>query len=202
MWRMSGDFWDVWAQLYDHFAGLAEWADRRVPRGFPDADMLPVGSLRLNQRKPPGSHWTRFRHDEQITLMTLWCMARSPLFVGGNLPDNDDWTLALLTNNEVLAVDQRSEGGRELFHREDQIGWTARVPHSQDLYVALFNASPGKETGTKPAVVSVDLTDLEIKGSCNVRDLWSHKDLRPVAGAIRATIPSHGAVLYRLHPNP
>jgi alpha-galactosidase len=202
MWRMSGDFWDVWSQLHNQFAGLAAWADRPVTRGFIDADMLPVGSLRLNRPRPPGGHWTRFTHDEQITLMTLWCIARSPLFAGGNLPDNDPWTLSLLTNEEVLAVDQHSEGNRQFFSRYDQIGWTARVPDSKDVYVALFNASPEKEIEAKPVVLTAHLADLGIQGRCNVRDLWSHKDLAVACKTISATIPSHGAVLYRLHPNP
>jgi hypothetical protein len=202
IWRMSGDFWDVWSQLYAHFAGLAAWADRHVPHGFADGDMLPIGGLRLEQAKPRGGHWTRFTHDEQITLMTLWCIARSPLFAGGNLPDNDEWTLSLLTNDEVIAVDQHSEGNRQCFCHDEQIGWTARVPDSWDVYVALFNTSPAKGTATQPAPVTVRLSDLRIRGHCGVRDLWSHKDLSPATDAITATIPSHGAVLYRLHPEP
>src|SRR5262249_45395418 len=90
MWRMSGDFWDNWRQLHNQFEGLATWADRKVPHGLADADMLPIGAIRLERPKPPAAHWTKFTHDEQITLMTLWCIARSPLFVGGNMPDNDD----------------------------------------------------------------------------------------------------------------
>jgi len=200
MWRMSGDFWDVWPQLHKQFGGLAEWADRRVPRGFVDADMLPIGALRLERPKPPGGHWTRFTHDEQITLMTLWCIARSPLFAGGNLPDNDQFTLSLLTNDEVLAVDQHSEGNRQFFRHGDQIGWTARVPDSKDVYLALFNAAPANGAATQPAAVSVRLNDLGIRGRCQVRDLWSHKELEQAADTLTATIPSHGAVLYRLQP--
>jgi hypothetical protein len=143
LWRMSGDFWDVWRQLYAHFDDLAAWADRRVPHGFPDADMLPIGSLRLERANPKAGHWTRFTHDEQMTLMTLWCIARSPLFVGGNLPDNDEWTISLLTNDEVLAVDQHSQGNRQFFRDGDRIGWTARAADSKDVYVALFNGSDG-----------------------------------------------------------
>ena len=202
MWRMSGDFWDVWRQLYGQFDGLAKWADRKVPRGYVDADMLPVGAIRLDRPNPPGGHWTRFTHDEQITLMTLWCIARSPLFAGGNLPDNDEWTLSLLTNDEVLAVDQRSEGNHQFLRDGDRIGWTARVPDSKDVYVALFNASPATGPATQPVEITVNLKDLRLQGRCGVRDLWSHKDLDPSDDAISASIPSHGAVLYRLHPQP
>src|SRR5207248_4506497 len=74
MWRMSGDFWDTWPALYRHFAPFAEWADRRVPFGFTDGDMLPVGAIRVRQSDT--LHPTRFTRDEQITLMTLWSIAR------------------------------------------------------------------------------------------------------------------------------
>ena len=201
MWRMSGDFWDVWRQLEGHFDALAAWSDRHIEHGFADGDMLPIGSLRLERPKPPGGHWTRFTHDEQITLMTLWSIARSPLFAGGNLPDNDAWTLSLLTNDEVIAVDQHSSDNHCLFRHGDQVVWTAKAPEGDDIYVAIFNAAkPGQAPqSTQPAVIEVTLDDLKIKGPCRVRDLWTRQDLGVVKDRISASINSHGAVLYRVH---
>jgi hypothetical protein len=134
LWRISDDFWDRWLALYDQFGRLAAWNPHRRPGAWPDADMLPLGTLVLGERT------TRFTPDEQRTLMTLWSIARSPLMHGGDMTKTDDFTLSLLTNDEVLAVNQRSTNNRPLFRRDDLIAWTADVPGSSDKYLALFNA--------------------------------------------------------------
>lgn len=136
LWRISDDFWDSWPALYEQFERLRNWNPHRGPGHWPDADMLPLGVLDLGRRT------TRFTPDEQHTLMTLWCIARSPLMHGGDMTKMDDFTLSLLTNDEVLAVNQRSSGNRELFHRGSHIAWVADVPDSADKYLAVFNA-PG-----------------------------------------------------------
>ncbi len=134
LWRISDDFWDTWASLQEQFARLRNWNPHRTPGAWPDADMLPFGVLNLGQRP------TRFTRDEQTTVMTLWSIARSPLMHGGDMTKMDDFTLSLLTNDEVLAVNQHSANNRPLFERDELIGWTADVPGSPDKYVALFNA--------------------------------------------------------------
>jgi alpha-galactosidase len=134
LWRISDDFWDNWPALHEQFARLKNWNPHRRPGSWPDADMLPFGVIDLGRRT------TRFTRDEQYTVMTLWSIARSPLMHGGDMTKMDDFTLSLLTNDEVLAVNQRSENNRPLFDRDNLIGWTADVPGSADKYVALFNA--------------------------------------------------------------
>lgn len=134
MWRMSNDFWDAWPQLKDQFARCQNWTPFRGEGHWPDADMLPLGAI----RQPNG--WTNFTKDEQVTHMTLWCIARSPLFFGGYLPKNDKFTLSLITNPEVLAINQKSQNGRQISRADDLIVWVADVPKSKDKYVALFNA--------------------------------------------------------------
>lgn len=134
LWRISDDFWDNWPALYEQFARLNHWNAHRAPGAWPDADMLPFGVIDLGKRT------TRFTKDEQYTVMTLWSIARSPLMHGGDMTKMDDFTLSLLTNDEVLAVNQSSENNRPLFDRDNLIGWTADVPGSPDKYVALFNA--------------------------------------------------------------
>jgi len=134
MWRISNDFWDAWPQLKEQFARCHNWTPYRGEGHWPDADMLPLGAI----RQPDG--WTNFTKDEQITHMTLWCIARSPLFFGGYLPKNDPFTLSLITNPEVLAVNQRSANNRQAWREDDLIVWAADVPGSRDKYVALFNA--------------------------------------------------------------
>jgi alpha-galactosidase len=134
LWRISDDFWDRWLALHDQFHRLEAWNPHRLQGAWPDADMLPLGLINLGERR------TRFTPDEQRTMMTLWCVARSPLLFGGDLTRLDEATLALITNDEVLAVDQASEGNRPLFNRDDLIGWTARLKAGGDTVLALFNA--------------------------------------------------------------
>jgi hypothetical protein len=139
LWRISNDFWDDWGALYAQFQRLKDWTPFRGPGHWPDADMLPLGNIRTWQEKDA---WTHFSHDELYTLMTLWSIARSPLIIGGNMPRNDDFTLSLLTNDEIIAVNQDSASNRELFEREGFRGWLADVPGSADKYLALFNTRP------------------------------------------------------------
>ncbi|MBN2590889.1 MAG: glycoside hydrolase family 27 protein [Sedimentisphaerales bacterium] len=220
MWRISNDFWDTWSGLYAQFKRLDDWTPYRGPGHFPDADMLPIGNLRTWQEN---NSWTRFTEDEQITLMTLWSIARSPLIIGGHMPNNDEFTLSLLTNDELIEVNQNSTNNKQLFNQENHIVWVADVPDSEDKYVAFFNARPapaprgrgrrggfGSQRGATPTVVdpsemepaeiSISLSDLEISGQCKVRDLWEHNDLGTVSEKITATVNSHGAVLYRITP--
>jgi hypothetical protein len=140
MWRISGDFWDNWAQLFSQFDRVRDWTPFRAPGHFPDADMLPIGVLQI------GKSPTHFTRDEQFTLMSLWSIARSPLMIGADLTKLDDFTLSLVTNDEVIAVNQNSTNNHELFHRNGFYGWVADVPGSADKSLALFNtrAKPGE----------------------------------------------------------
>ena len=137
MWRISDDIWDLWHStvqypqgLGDQFQNVAKWAGLAKPGHWPDADMLPLGYL------GPAPGWekarqTRLSHDEQRLLMTLWCIFPSPLMVGGRLPSADDWTLSLLTNPEVLAMDQHSTGPfDEGFHMHRGQPGTMLAEHS------------------------------------------------------------------------
>ncbi|HVU34386.1 MAG TPA: hypothetical protein VHE61_13205, partial [Opitutaceae bacterium] len=133
MWRISDDFWDRWLSLREQFGRLAKWNPYRLPGAWPDADMLPLGVVDLDSRA------SRFSPDEQRTLMTLWSIARSPLMHGGDMTRTDPATLALLTNDEVLAVDQHSVNNRRLFDHDGLIAWIAQPPESNDRYFAVFN---------------------------------------------------------------
>jgi len=137
LWRISDDFWDVWSTLYDQFKRFHDWTPYRGPGHWPDGDMLPLGNIRTMQ----AANWTRFTTNEQRTLMTTWSIARSPLIMGGHLPNNDAHTLSLLTNSEVIAVNQHSSNNRQLFRQNDKIAWVADVPDSAVKYVALINAN-------------------------------------------------------------
>jgi hypothetical protein len=128
--------------------------------------------------------------------MTLWSICRSPLIFGGDLPQTDAFTLSLLTNDDVLAVDQHSSGGRQLFRDGDLIAWTADADGSSDKYLAVFNARDGADV--QPAAVSVSLKDIGFDGTCKVRDLWKAQDLGVFAQKFEPLVAPHGAGLYRV----
>ena len=168
LWRISDDFWDRWLALYGQFGRLDKWTPYRVPGAWPDADMLPLGLINLGERT------TRFTPDEQRTLMTLWCIARSPLMHGGDMVKTDDVTLALLTNAEVLAVNQDSANNHALFNHDDLIAWIADVPGSPDKYLAVFNArdrvalTPANAvfaSGAMSAKTEAAAVDVDVRGA-------------------------------------
>ena len=186
MWRISDDFWDEWPLLEAQFTRLENWTPWRAPGAWPDADMLPLGRLALGERD------SRFTPPEQRTLMTLWSIARSPLIMGGDLRHLDEATLALLTNREVLQVNQRSIGNCPHFVADGQRVWTARAEDGDDLYLALFNLTDSaRETG-------VMLRQIGAQGPVMLRDLWEGRDLGRADDRIAATLPAHGAALYQL----
>jgi hypothetical protein len=191
MWRISDDFWDNWSLLKEQFQRCADWAPFSGGGHYPDADMLPLGAIRASKN----SH-THFTKDEQYTLMTLWSICRSPLIFGGDLPQTDAFTLSLLTNDEVLAVDQHSSRGRQLFRHGDLIAWIADADNSSDRYLAVFSVRD--ETGDQPVAVSVLLKDIGFDGPCKVRDLWKARDLGVFAKTFEPLVAPHGAGLYRV----
>lgn len=187
MWRISDDFWDDWKLLEAQFTRLENWSRYARPGAWPDADMLPLGRLALGQRD------TKFTPDEQRTLMTLWGIARSPLIMGGDLRHLDAPTRALLTNREVIAVNQASTENRPWFVADNRPVWTARSPFGQH-YVALFN------TGDKPGEAAFDLRHLGYRDKVRVRNLWEGKDEGTSPLRLARTLPPHGAALYRVIP--
>ncbi len=155
MWRISGDFWDSWGALYSQFSRMNNWTPFRAAGHWPDADMIPFG----NVRAWTADGWTHFTPDEHYTLMSLWCIGRSPLILGGNLPKNDDFTVSLLTNDEVIAVNQNSINNKQLFNTNHHVGWVADVPGSKDKYVAVFNLSPAPPPGRSRRGNPVEMAD-------------------------------------------
>jgi alpha-galactosidase len=190
LWRISDDFWDNWKSLEEQFARLEKWNPHRIPGAWPDADMLPLGVLELGKRS------THFNVREQTTVMTLWSIARSPLMFGGDMTKLDALTLSLLTNDEVLAVNQRSLNNRPLFDRDGLVAWTADVPGSPDKYLAVFNATEA------PAPVRVALSDLGLPPKARARNLWRHADVGVVGPEFAPVVQPHDAGLYRIKAVP
>lgn len=198
MWRITDDFWDTWPLLKNMFERCEVW-QRHVGQGnWPDCDMLPLNKL----GKGFGSEWqTRLTHDEQKTMLTLWCIFRSPLMIGTDLVQLDDWTLKLLTNDEVLGLEKNSHGAYQLRRSEEDCIWASYVngcPHKESgVNLAMFNLSDSERE------VSVKLSDIRgiQEGTIYfVRDLWEKNNLFPLDGGaeLSLTIPAHGASLLLL----
>jgi len=133
MWRITDDFWDSWDLLRAMFERLDVWTPFRGPGHFPDADMLPIGIVEF--KRP-----TRFTKEEQYTLMSLWAIGRSPLILGADMTQLDDFTKEILTNPDMLKVNQESTNNHQVSRDKNIVVWTADVPNSKDKYIALFNA--------------------------------------------------------------
>ena len=192
MWRISDDFWDDWKLLKKQFDYTRDWAEYVGKNNtWPDADMLPLGHLRVTAKEGGGSV-SKFTADEQQTMMTLWCIFRSPLVFGGDLPSNDAATTALISNDEVLAVDQHSAGNRQAFASETVRAWKAEIPGTAERYVAIFNL------GESSAKVNLPWNKLGITASSpEIRDLWAQTSLGKKTG-VQVNLRPHASVLYRV----
>jgi hypothetical protein len=192
MWRISDDFWDEWRLVRQQFDFVRDWARFVGARHtWPDADMLPFGRLRMTDSLARGRP-SRLTRDEQRTVMTLWSIARSPLIMGGDLVALDDTTRALLTNDEVLAVDQHGDMPRQVLDTEGLRVWISKVGRGDERYIAVFNLDNVQRRIDLPWT-SVGLR----RGSYAVRDLWARRSLGQ-ADALRAELAPHGSVLFRL----
>jgi len=194
LWRISNDFWDRWEDLKAQFENCKRWAPYASAGCWPDADMLPLGHIGIRAERGIDRQ-SLLTHDEQYTLMTLWSICRSPLMYGGDLPTMDDFTLRLLTNEEVLAVNQASRNNRELSRQDDGIViWSADKLDASGIYLALFNV------GDESAFAEVALSSLGAQESYELRDLWNRTDTGVVQKEFRQQINPHAAKLYELRP--
>lgn len=193
MWRMADDFWDNWDMVLHMFDYAKSWEGVGGPGHWPDCDMIQIG--KLSKRGPVGpERYSRFTEDELYTHMNFWCLYRSPLMLGGNLPENREIERKLFTNEEVIAVNQKGENPRQLYKDSSSMVWVSNVQGSKDVYVGLFNiANTAHE-------VSVDLSSLGLKGKVVVRDLWKKADAGTFKKQFKQTINAHGSVLLKLSP--
>lgn len=192
MWRITDDFWDKWELLYDMFGRAEKWCIHTGGQCYPDADMLPVGAI-LQDYDPDNR--TKFTRDEQITMMTLWSIFRSPLMIGGELTKTDDFTLGLLTNEGILEMHKNARHSHQVWRREikgtEHILWTAASSDGEGQYVAVFNA------GERDSEIKIPLADLEIYAPVKGCELWSG-DSMSADREILASIPSHGAKAFKI----
>jgi alpha-galactosidase len=201
MWRISDDYWDHWGpwpghewsmSLHDQFANAAKWMSvRRVPGHWPDADMLPLGNFPQPGAGDPRR--TRLTPDEQVSMMTLWAMFRSPLMMGGDLLTTDKATTRLLTNTDIIAIDQHSRDNRAIITKPDLAVWTARPEGGDDYFLAVFNLADA------PQQLSFAWKELGIEeGRYNATDLWSKDKQKGLSSFNLKDLRPHACVVVRL----
>jgi alpha-galactosidase len=212
MWRISDDHWDVWTAPHkpgegefpfgvrDAFDRLAAWAPHTKPGAWPDEDMLPEGSLAPH----PGwgeARQSRYTKDEQRTEFTLWAISRSPLVLGTNLTKLDDFTRSLITNKDVLEMNQRAvESGQGLMPMKvgnsdsfPQRYWYARTAgRHPKQYMAVFNLDDNPTKSDLPWMV-FHLTDKPHA----VFDIWNQRRI-PAAKTLHVELAPHGSALFRV----
>jgi hypothetical protein len=172
-----------WTKVVVRFTDAPKWAAFAGNGGWNDLDSLEIGN---------GDN-DGLTVDERRTVMTLWAISCSPLILGSDLTKLDESDLALLTNAEVLAVDQAGAVATPFSQAGKQQVW--RVKNADGSYtVALFNL------GDAEAKVAVAWSDLGLNSAAAVRDLWEHKDLGKLDGGYEATVAPHGCRLLRVRP--
>jgi hypothetical protein len=195
MWRMADDFWDSWKELLKMFDYARQWEGVGDSGHWPDCDMMQIG--RVSKRGPVGpERWSRFTAEELRTHMTFWCIYRSPLILGGNLPENRPLETQLLNNPEVLAVDQQGADPRQLYKKDGKMVWVSAAEDGKgsyaSFYVALFNISDSAQD------VGIAFAALRWKGRVSVRDLWKRSDAGVFKEKYGQYLPAHGAALIRV----
>jgi alpha-galactosidase len=179
-WRTSRDITDSYERMAQNGFGQDGLEKFAGPGHWNDPDMLEVGNGGMS-------------HDEYITHMSLWCLLAAPLLAGNDLTTMSKETLDILTNRELIAIDQDGLGVQG--HRLSQEGplevWI-RPLADKSIAVGLFNR------GESVMRVSVSFADLGFTGAVNVRDLWEHKDLGFMNGSLTRDVPTHGAVVVKV----
>lgn len=190
MWRLTGDFWDLWEHLYAMFDKCEEWQGVRGVGSYPDCDMLPIGRIsKLCSYHGAQNRMSNFTHDEHYTLMTLWGIFGSPLMIGGNMPENDDFTLSLLNNAEYMNMHRTVKNSHMLSRNEENgkgyIIWDGENENSR--FVALFN------TDEKPITINTaEKINIFVDGSY---DIWQ----KCTVCENSITVQPHGARLLKLN---
>jgi alpha-galactosidase len=195
LWRASGDIRDNWPSLYNNGFSQSAWASYSGPGHWADPDMMVLGDVGFGSDWGSKTHPSLLTPDEQYTHISLWCLLAAPLILGCDMTKLDPFTVGLLTNDEVIAVDQDPLGkpatrvAADYFHEV----WM-RPLYDGSYAVGIFNIAPGTMTYKLP------LSNLQISGHFSVRDLWRQEDLGTYGDTFETEIPGHGVRLLRLSP--
>ncbi|HXB45620.1 MAG TPA: hypothetical protein VNV85_16250, partial [Puia sp.] len=189
-WRTTGDINDSWASMsaigfsQDTPAGYAR------PGHFNDPDMLVVGKVGWG----PSLHNTRLSPDEQYAHISLWCLLSSPLLIGCDMSQLDDFTLSLLTNDEVLAIDQDALGksARKVFEKDKIQVWVKDLSDGTKA-IGIFNLDD------KGAKTTINFSDIKTPMVVSLRDVWRQENIGNFKNSFTASVPPHGVVLLKTH---
>ena len=192
MWRISGDFWDRWDKLLNMFSLCEKWYPYVKDGSFPDCDILPLGKLCID-----GSYMgdmgrdSGFTKEEQKTMMTLWAVFRSPLFFGGELRLTDNYTLSLVTNPEVINVNQNSEKPLLVYNKGGIAVWKTKIENC--TAVAVFNLSDEEKH------YKLSFLNLGIENVRAVRDLWARKDISKCENDVTVSLKPHSSEFFEIY---
>ncbi|MES2426330.1 MAG: putative Ig domain-containing protein [Bacteroidota bacterium] len=189
-WRTGGDIRDSWPSLKSRIFTQDKWAPYEKPSHWNDPDMMIVGYLGWGK----DLHSTNLTPDEQYTHVSAWCLMSVPLLLGCDLTKLDDFTLSLLTNDEVLAVNQDAAGKQAtVISKHGDNGVMAKTMEDGSIAAGLFNLGDnGKQQ------VILNWADLKLTGKYIVRDLWRQKDLGTFTGEFKADVNQHGVAMISL----
>ncbi len=189
-WRTTGDIQDNWKSMSQKGFGQDRWEPYAGPGHWNDPDMLVVGQVGWGHPHPTG-----LKPDEQYTHITQWCLLSAPLLLGCDFEKLDDFTINLLTNDEVLAVNQDSLGKQALCvaHNGDTRVYAKDLEDGSKA-VGLFNM------GSTNTTVTVKWSDLKLSGKLRVRDLWRQKELGKFDSEFQVTVAPHGAEMIKVRP--
>jgi alpha-galactosidase len=189
-WRTGGDIKDSWRSLKSRLLSQDKWAPYAKPGHWNDPDMMIVGWVGWGKGPRP----SMLTPDEQYSHMSAWCLQSVPLLLGNDLTKLDPFTISLLTNDEVLEVNQDPLGRQAtVISRVDSCGVLAKEMEDGSKAVGLFNV-----TDSISRKLSVKWSDLGIKGKYIVRDLWRQKDLGTFEDELETDVKPHGVVMLRL----
>lgn len=190
-WRTTGDITDTWQSLKSIGFNQSKLYPFAKPGRWNDPDMLIVGRVGWGEHLHP----TRLNPDEQYTHITLWCLLSSPLLIGCDIAGMDDFTLNLLTNDEVIAVNQDPLGkqAKRLLEKGDWQIWAKKMEDGS-YAVGIFNL------GDKTETIEINWSVLGLPASSNIRDLWRQKDLNVKGDLFKTRVASHGVTLLKLQP--
>ena len=191
MWRITDDFWDNWELLKNMFYRCELWQDHVRKGCYPDCDMLPLGAI--GKGFGNGERKTQFTREEQKTMMTLWCMFRSPLMLGAEMTKLDDWTLSLLTNEKVLNLLGENHKGTQICRNDNKCVWKNVDQVTGETCVALFNLSED----TMNIEISLEQLGLDVKEHI-LTELWTNETITATEGKIMDKVSAHGVRLFSL----
>lgn len=192
MWRMTGDFWDRWDKLLSMFERCEKWLPHMKQGCWPDCDMLPLGKISKNcSCLGDRDRYTNFTPDEQKTMLTLWSIFRSPLILGGELRENRAEDLALITNRDIIEINQLSSENAQLRRNKNEAVWSC-LDKNGDRVVALFNLSEEERE------ITVDLKIYGFEGKRSGTELWTGEIIEISRDILSSAVVPHGVKIMRL----